>query len=55
MRVANAAAFELVPIVRSGRRGRASGWIGGISGVGTLVILSLLGAVVDVYGEISYA
>lgn len=55
MGVANAAVFELVPLYVPDAVGGASGWIGGIGGAGTLVILPLLGSVVDAYGQIGYA
>jgi NNP family nitrate/nitrite transporter-like MFS transporter len=55
MGVANAAVFELVPKYVPDAVGGASGWIGGIGGAGTLVVLPLLGAIVDIYGQIGYA
>lgn len=55
MGVANAAIFELVPKYVPDAVGGASGWIGGIGGAGTLIVLPLLGVFVDVYGEIGYA
>ena len=55
MGVANAAVFELVPKYIPDAVGGASGWIGGIGGAGTLVIIPLLGAFVDIYGNIGYA
>jgi NNP family nitrate/nitrite transporter-like MFS transporter len=55
MGVANAAIFELVPKYVPDAVGGASGWIGGIGGAGTLVIIPLLGAFVDFYGQIGYA
>jgi NNP family nitrate/nitrite transporter-like MFS transporter len=55
MGIANAAVFELVPKYVPDAVGGASGWIGGIGGAGTLVVLPLLGAIVDIYGEIGYA
>jgi NNP family nitrate/nitrite transporter-like MFS transporter len=55
MGIANAAVFELVPKFVPEAVGGASGWISGIGGGGTLVILPLLGLFVDVYGEIGYA
>ena len=55
MGVANAAVFELVPVYVPDSVGGASGWIGGIGGAGTLVIIPALGTFVDVYGEIGYA
>ncbi|MFB6194639.1 MAG: MFS transporter, partial [Haloplanus sp.] len=51
MGVANAAVFELVPTFVPEAVGGASGWISGIGGGGTLVILPLMGLFVDVYGE----
>lgn len=55
MGVANAAIFELVPKYVPDAVGGASGWIGGVGGAGTLVILPLLGSVVDHYGHPGYA
>lgn len=55
MGVANAAVFELVPVYVPDAVGGASGWIGGIGGAGTLVILPALGAFVDAYGKVGYA
>lgn len=55
MGVANAAVFELVPKYIPDAVGGASGWIGGLGGAGTLIIIPLLGAFVDVYGQIGYA
>ncbi len=55
MGVANAAVFELVPVYVPDAVGGASGWIGGLGGAGTLVILPALGAFVDAYGKIGYA
>lgn len=55
MGVANAAVFELVPKYVPEAVGGASGWISGIGGAGTLVILPVMGAFVDVYGQIGYA
>ena len=55
MGVANAAVFELVPLYVPDSVGGASGWIGGIGGAGTLVIIPALGTFVDVYGQIGYA
>lgn len=55
MGIANAAVFELVPKFVPEAVGGASGWISGIGGGGTLVILPLMGFFVDVYGEIGYA
>jgi len=55
MGVANAAVFELVPKYIPDAVGGASGWIGGIGGAGTLIILPVLGKLVDIYGQIGYA
>ncbi|MFC6903924.1 MFS transporter [Halalkalicoccus tibetensis] len=55
MGIANAAVFELVPKYVPDAVGGASGWIGGIGGAGTLLVLPLLGVFVDVFGEIGYA
>lgn len=55
MGIANAAVFELVPKFVPEAVGGASGWISGIGGGGTLVILPLMGFFVDVYGAIGYA
>ena len=55
MGIANAAVFELVPKFVPEAVGGASGWISGIGGGGTLVILPLMGLFVDMYGEIGYA
>lgn len=55
MGIANAAVFELVPKFVPEAVGGASGWISGIGGGGTLVILPALGLFVDVFGEIGYA
>jgi NNP family nitrate/nitrite transporter-like MFS transporter len=55
MGIANAAIFELVPKFVPEAVGGASGWISGIGGGGTLVILPLMGLFADVYGEIGYA
>lgn len=55
MGIANAAVFELVPKFVPKAVGGASGWISGIGGAGTLIILPLMGLFVDVYGEIGYA
>ena len=55
MGVANAAVFELVPLYIPEAVGGASGWIGGIGGAGTLVIIPALGTFVDVYGPIGFA
>ncbi|MFC6989427.1 nitrate/nitrite transporter [Haloplanus sp. GCM10025708] len=55
MGVANAAVFELVPKFVPEAVGGASGWISGIGGGGTLLILPALGYYTDVYGRIGYA
>ena len=55
MGVANAAVFELVPVYVPGAVGGASGWIGGIGGAGTLVVIPALGAFVDSSGSAGYA
>jgi len=55
MGVANAAIFELVPVYIPEAVGGASGWIGGVGGAGTLIILPVLGGFVDLYGSIGYA
>ncbi|MFB6309526.1 MAG: nitrate/nitrite transporter [Haloarculaceae archaeon] len=55
MGVANAAVFELVPKFVPEAVGGASGWISGVGGGGTLVILPALGYFTDVYGRIGYA
>lgn len=55
MGVANAAVFELVPVYIPDAVGGASGWIGGLGGGGTLVILPILGIFTDIYGTIGYA
>lgn len=55
MGIANAAVFELVPKFVPEAVGGASGWISGIGGGGTLVILPLMGYFADAYGEIGYA
>lgn len=55
MGIANAAVFELVPKYVPDAVGGASGWIGGVGGAGTLLILPLLGAIVDLYGDSGYA
>lgn len=55
MGVANAAIFELVPKYVPDAVGGASGWIGGIGGAGTLIVLPFLGIFVDVFGEVGYA
>src|SRR5690606_17393388 len=55
MGVANAAVFGLVPKYVPDAVGGASGWIGGVGGAGTLIIIPLLGIFVDAYGQIGYA
>ena len=55
MGIANAAIFELVPKFVPEAVGGASGWISGIGGGGTLVILPVLGYYVDFFGRIGYA
>ena len=55
MGIANAAVFELVPKFVPEAVGGASGWISGIGGGGTLIILPALGYFVDIFGEIGYA
>lgn len=55
MGFANAAVFELVPTFVPEAVGGASGWISGIGGGGTLVILPLMGLFVALYGHIGYA
>lgn len=55
MGVANAAVFKLVPLYVPDSVGGASGWIGGVGGAGTLVIIPALGTFVDMYGQIGYA
>lgn len=55
MGFANAAVFELVPTFVPEAVGGASGWISGIGGGGTLVILPLMGLFVALYGSIGYA
>ncbi len=52
---ANAAVFGLVPKYVPDAEGGASGWIGGVGGAGTLIIIPLLGIFVDSYGQIGYA
>ena len=52
---ANAAVFELVPLYIPEYVGGASGWIGGIGGAGTLVIIPALGVFVDSFGSVGYA
>ncbi|UPM45029.1 MFS transporter [Halocatena salina] len=55
MGIANAAVFELVPKFVPEAVGGASGWISGIGGGGTLIILPVLGYYVDFLGHIGYA
>lgn len=55
MGIVNAAVFELVPKYVPEAVGGASGWIGGIGGTGTLIILPVLGVFVDFYGVVGYA
>lgn len=55
MGIANAAVFGLVPKYVPDAVGGASGWIGGVGGAGTLIIIPLLGIFVDSYGQIGYA
>jgi len=55
MGIANAAVFELVPKFVPEAVGGASGWVSGIGGGGTLVILPLMGLFTDVYGAVGYA
>lgn len=55
MGIANAAVFEMVPRLVPDAVGGASGWISGIGGAGTLVILPILGTFVDLYGDVGYA
>lgn len=55
MGIANAAIFELVPKYVPDAVGGASGWIGGVGGAGTLIIIPVLGVFVDAYGQIGYA
>jgi len=55
MGIANAAVFELVPKFVPEAVGGASGWISGIGGGGTLIILPALGYYTDVFGRIGYA
>lgn len=55
MGIANAAVFGLVPKYVPDAVGGASGWIGGVGGAGTLIIIPLLGFFVDSYGQIGYA
>lgn len=55
MGVANAAVFKLVPAYVPEAVGGASGWIGGVGGAGTLVVVPALGMFVDELGQIGYA
>jgi NNP family nitrate/nitrite transporter-like MFS transporter len=55
MGIANAAVFELVPKFVPEAVGGASGWISGVGGGGTLVILPALGYYTDVFGKVGYA
>ncbi|MFB6301337.1 MAG: nitrate/nitrite transporter [Haloferacaceae archaeon] len=55
MGIANGAVFELVPKFVPEAVGGASGWVSGIGGAGTLVILPVMGLFVDVFGKIGYA
>ena len=55
MGIVNAAVFELVPVYIPEAVGGASGWIGGLGGAGTMIILPVLGMFVDSYGKIGYA
>lgn len=55
MGVANAAIFKMVPVYVPDAVGGASGWIGGVGGAGTLVIVPALGAFVDLFGDSGYA
>ncbi len=55
MGFANAAVFELVPTFVPEAVGGASGWISGIGGGGTLVILPVMGLFVAIYGHVGYA
>jgi len=55
MGIANAAVFQLVPKYVPEAIGGASGWIGGIGGLGTLLILPAFGMFVDAMGQIGYA
>lgn len=55
MGIANAAVFELVPKFVPEAVGGASGWISGIGGGGTLIILPALGYYTDIFGQIGYA
>ncbi len=55
MGVANAVVFEPVPSSVLNTAGEASGWIDGLGGTGTLLILPVLDVFTDVYGAIGYA
>jgi NNP family nitrate/nitrite transporter-like MFS transporter len=55
MGVANAAVFKLVPKYVPEAVGGASGWVGGLGGAGTLIIIPVLGVYVDAFGQIGYA
>lgn len=55
MGVANAAVFKLVPKYVPEAVGGASGWVGGLGGAGTLIVVPLLGVFVDALGQIGYA
>lgn len=55
MGVANAGIFALVPKYIPNAVGGASGWISGVGGAGTLIVLPVLGGFVDVMGPIGYA
>lgn len=55
MGVANAAVFGLVPKYVPDAVGGTSGWVGGIGGAGTLIIIPLMGLFVDIYGHAGYA
>ncbi len=55
MGLANAGIFGLVPKYVPRAVGGASGWIGGVGGLGTLIVLPLLGTFVDQMGSTGYA
>ncbi len=55
MGIANAAVFKLVPKYVPEAIGGASGWIGGVGGAGTLLVLPLLGVIVDHQGVTGFA
>src|SRR5690606_9365652 len=55
MGLANAGIFGLVPMYVPRAVGGASGWIGGVGGLGTLIVLPLLGTFVDQMGSTGYA